>query len=368
METPREVSLPTESETVSPQGSGSEALVRAESGGGPAAERPGKGEILNDLKRFGPDMAIAPLSVDEAFAYCRRLSQKHYENFSVTNLWMPHHLRPHFCSLYAYCRWSDDLADEMGSRARAIHMLDWWRSELELCYQGQASHPVFIALRHTISQFGLPKQPFDDLLSAFVQDQSVTRYATDRELMDYCRRSADPVGRLVLHLANTVSLETIRLSDAICSGLQLANFCQDIAVDAGRDRIYWPLARLRAAAISESDVLLGRHGPHWNDALHAWVDSARELLVSGAPLVQFGPRWFARSIQLFLRGGVTILDNIAAQGYDVWNQSITVTKSQKLRCMLDACLRPRGLKWLSTLPPNRTLLAIPPKATDRPEA
>jgi squalene synthase HpnC len=367
METPREVSPPTESETVACPGPGSGPKGFAKSGLGPPAARQGIGQILEDLKRFGPGINLPPMAVDEAFAYCRNLSLKHYENFSVTNLWMPRHLHPHFCSIYAYCRWSDDLADEMGSRTTATHMLAWWQSELDRCYQGRASHPVFIALRHTISQFALPKQPFDDLLSAFVQDQSVTRYATDRQLMDYCRRSADPVGRLVLHLANTVSPETVRLSDAICSGLQLANFCQDIAVDAGRDRIYWPLARLHSASITESDLLQGLHGPHWNEALHAWVDSARELLISGAPLVQFGPRWFARSIQLFLRGGLTILDNIAAQSFDVWHHSITVSQTQKLRCMLDACLRPRGLRWLP--PPSRSaLLATSTKAIDRPQA
>ena len=161
---------------------------------GAAAERPGKGLVLADLDRFGPDSTIPAMAVDEAFAYCQKLARKHYENFSVTNLWLPRSIQPHFCSIYAYCRWSDDLADETGSTDRASSLLQWWQSELDDCFRDRVRHPVFIALRKTISEFDLPKDPFDDLLSAFIQDQSVIRYRETTPLLDYCARSANPVG------------------------------------------------------------------------------------------------------------------------------------------------------------------------------
>lgn len=309
---------------------------------GAAAERPGKGLVLADLDRFGPDSAIPAMAVDEAFAYCQKLARKHYENFSVTSLWLPRSVQPHFCSIYAYCRWSDDLADETGSTDRASSLLRWWQSELDDCFRDQVRHPVFIALRKTISEFELPKDPFNDLLSAFIQDQSVTRYRDVTTLLDYCTRSANPVGRLVLHLARCVTPETVRWSDSICTGLQLANFCQDIPVDARRGRIYLPTSLLNQHGLSEDDVLASSVQSQLANCVESLASQARLMLTSGAPLVGQGPSWFARSIQLFVRGGLTILDNIASQKHDVWSTPVTVSRSQKIRLLVDACFRPRS--------------------------
>jgi len=309
---------------------------------GAAAERPGKGLVLADLDRFGPDSTIPVMAVDEAFAYCQKLTRKHYENFSVTNLWLPRNIHPHFCSIYAYCRWSDDLADETGSTDRASSLLRWWQTQLDNGFQGQARHPVFIALRKTIAEFNLPKAPFDDLLSAFIQDQLVTRFQDTKTLLDYCKRSANPVGRLVLHLARCVTPKTLGLSDSICTGLQLANFCQDVPVDARRGRIYLPTSLLEQHGLTERDVLENRYQIQLAKCVESVASQAREELVSGAPLVGYGPSWFARSIQLFLRGGLTILSNIDARHHDVWSTPIIVSRSQKIRLLVDACLRPRS--------------------------
>ncbi|MFN9987409.1 MAG: squalene synthase HpnC [Pirellula sp.] len=321
---------------------------------GTAAERPGKGLVLADLDRFGPDSEIPAMAVDEAFAYCQKLARKHYENFSVTNLWLPRSVQPHFCSIYAYCRWSDDLADETGSTDRASSLLRWWQSELDDCFRDRARHPVFIALRKTISEFDLPKDPFSDLLAAFIQDQSVTRYRDMTTLLDYCTRSANPVGRLVLHLARCATPETVRWSDSICTGLQLANFCQDVPVDARRGRIYLPTSLLEQHGLSDHDVLANRCQPQLASCVESLASQARSMLASGAPLVGQGPSWFARSIQLFVRGGLTILENIAAHHYDVWSAPITVSRSQKIRLLVDACFRPRS-QSLATKPTARAL-------------
>ena len=167
-------------------------------------------------------------TLEEARAYCRTLAQSHYENFHVATWFLPKALRPHFHSIYAYCRISDDLGDEVGDTAVALALLDLWGRELDACYEGHARHPVFVALTETIRECSIPKEPFADLLTAFRQDQTVTRYESMRDVLGYCRYSANPVGRLVLYACREVNQENFRLSDATCSALQLANFWQDV--------------------------------------------------------------------------------------------------------------------------------------------
>ena len=196
------------------------------------------------LKQWGPEATYGPPSLAQAEKYCSDLATSHYENFHVVSWLLPRHLRQHFYNIYAYCRWSDDLADETGSTVESTRLLQWWEGELNRAYAGTATHPVFVALRSTMEKFQLPQQPFADLLSAFRQDQVKLRYRTDEELLDYCQRSANPVGRLLLALAEASTPENIAWSDSICSGLQIANFCQDIALDARKNRIYIPETRL----------------------------------------------------------------------------------------------------------------------------
>ncbi len=194
----------------------------------------------SDLDRYGPQTTSGPLSLRQSRRYCRRLASRHYENFTVASRLLPRGLRQHFCNVYAYCRWADDLADELGDPEQSLAALDWWESQLRRCYQGQAEHPVFVALAETIHRFDIPIEPFVDLLTAFRQDQRVTRYETVERVLEYCRYSANPVGRLVLYVGQCHTSDRLPLSDAICTGLQLANFCQDVASDWDRGRVYLP--------------------------------------------------------------------------------------------------------------------------------
>jgi phytoene/squalene synthetase len=175
--------------------------------------------FLDDLRRYGPG-ASCHVSRDEATAYCAKLTATHYENFSVVTFLTPRQHRAAFRSIYAFCRWSDDLGDEIGDAARSLELLGWWRGELQLLYQGKARHPVMIALGETISRYGIPIDPFEALISAFEQDQSVSDYDTYEQLIDYCNRSANPVGHLVLHVAGAFTPENAALADATCTALQ----------------------------------------------------------------------------------------------------------------------------------------------------
>lgn len=280
-------------------------------------------------ERAGP---VPAASLAESRAYCRRLAQSHYENFAVASWLLPRHLRPHFYHIYAYCRWSDDLADETASDVSAA-LLDWWEGELRACYAGQARHPVFVALRETIREFEIPSEPFHDLLSAFRQDQQVGRYETFDDLLAYCRRSANPVGRLVLHLGRAHDEERVRLSDAICTGLQLANFCQDVAEDWQRGRVYIPLEECRRFGYAEADFAAGRADRHFQELLSFQVERAADWLRSGLPLTDCLPRALAGDIWLIAQGGLRILDRIRAVEFDVWRRRPKVTRRDQFQLL-----------------------------------
>lgn len=279
-------------------------------------------------------------SLAESRDYCRRLARSHYENFAVTTWLLPRHLRPHFYHIYAYCRWSDDLADETGSQKLSADLLNWWEGELRACYAGQARHPVFVALRETIRHFEIPPEPFHDLLSAFRQDQQVSRYETFDDLLDYCRRSANPVGRLVLFLGRADDEDRGRLSDAICTGLQLANFCQDVAEDWRRGRVYIPLEECRRFGYSESDFAVACADRRFKELLAIQVDRAEAWLRSGLPLADCLPRALAGDIWLIAQGGLRILDRIRAVDFDVWRRRPKVTRRDQFQ-LLAGCLARR---------------------------
>lgn len=196
---------------------------------------------IEQLNTYGPEHCET-LSVEQARVWCRRLALGRYENFSVLSCLVPTHLRDDFAAVYAFCRWADDLGDEIGDRQRALELLAWWRRELQQCFAGEPRHPVFIALHPTIQTHNLPIQPFDDLIRAFEMDQTATRYETWDQLIGYCRLSADPVGRLVLMVCGEARDESLfSLSDAVCTALQLTNHWQDVKRDIlDRDRIYIP--------------------------------------------------------------------------------------------------------------------------------
>ena len=278
---------------------------------------------------------VAP-TLDEARAWCRRLAESHYENFHVASWFLPPALRSHFHSIYAYCRVSDDLGDEVGSTASALALLNLWGRELDACYQGHARHPVFVALAETIRACSIPKQPFADLLVAFRQDQTVTRFETMRDVLAYCHYSANPVGRLVLYACGEQSEEHFRLSDLTCSALQLANFWQDVRVDFGKNRIYIPLEDMRRFGVGEETIASGIATPEFRALLRHEVDYARALFFEGLPLIGKVNRDLALDLDLFSRGGLEILRAIERQDYDVLSRRPAITKRTKLGLALRA--------------------------------
>jgi squalene synthase HpnC len=291
-----------------------------------------------------PEYAIpekAP-SIVEAEQYCRRLAHTHYENFSVATWFLPKRLRQHFCNVYAYCRISDDLGDEVGDPQASLRLLDEWELELSACYAASPRHPVFVALANTVREFDIPKQPFSDLLTAFRQDQTVTRYRTFEDVVGYCQYSANPVGRLVLYLCGYRDAERQHLSDFTCTALQLANFWQDVTVDYAKGRIYLPLEDMTAYGVSENDLTERRNTPAFCKMMQFEVQRARDWFRQGLPLVRRVDRELAVDIELFSRGGQEILNAIERQHFKVLGQRPAISKSRKLALVARAALG----KWL----------------------
>jgi squalene synthase HpnC len=288
-----------------------------------------------DLELYGPQAKLSkPPSQWRSRRYCRRLARQHYENFTVASWLLPRGLRQHFCNVYSYCRWADDLADETGDQKRSLALLDWWERELRQCYCGKFRHPVFVAMAQTIKKFDIPLDPFLDLLVAFRQDQRVRRYEDVGHLLEYCRYSANPVGRLVLYLGGCHTTDRAALADDICTGLQLANFCQDVANDWDRGRIYLPLADCRRFGYDEAMFARRECNEAFRRLLAAEVDQAEGYLRRGLPLVAIMPPELKLDIALFVRGGLAILGAIRRQQFDVWSQRPVVSKKEKLRLVL----------------------------------
>jgi squalene synthase HpnC len=281
--------------------------------------------------------ATAP-SLEEARAYCERLAKSHYENFSVATWFLPRRLRQHFCNVYAYCRISDDLGDEVGDPQQSLELLDQWEAELNACYAGAPRHPVFVALAETVKTCGIPKHEFSDLLIAFRQDQTVTRFETFDDILAYCHYSANPVGHLVLYLCGYSDVERQQLSDCTCTALQLANFWQDVFVDYGKGRIYLPLEDLRRFGVTGEDIAQRRATPQFVAMMKFEVERARDWFARGLPLVKMVNRELAIDLELFSRGGQEILDAIEHQGFDVLKARPEISKSRKLMLVLRAAM------------------------------
>ncbi len=275
-------------------------------------------------------------TLEEARTWCRKLAETHYENFHVASWFLPRRLRPHFHAIYAYCRVSDDLGDEVGNPEASLAILDLWGAELDACYRGEARHPVFVALAETIRVCDIPKEPFADLLTAFRQDQTVTRFPTMVEVLGYCRYSANPVGRIVLYACGYRDAERFALSDQTCSALQLANFWQDVRVDYAKGRIYFPLDDMVRFGIDESTIAEGRFTPQFRELMRHEVDYARTMFLEGLPLIGMVDRELALDLDLFSRGGLEILRAIERQDYDVLRARPSISKSRKAALLLRA--------------------------------
>lgn len=261
--------------------------------------------------------------------YCTQLAVTHYENFSVASMLLPRRLLRPFHTIYAYCRWADDLADETGGGPEALALLRWWREQLDTCYDGTPRHPVMVALQRTIRQFDIPRKPFEDLLFAFEQDQMVKRYGTFEQLCSYCQNSANPVGHLVLYLCEAYDADRAKLSDHICTALQLANFWQDVARDFDLGRVYIPLEDRQRFGYPDDDLDARRFTPAFADLMAFEVERTRDLFYRGFPLIERMPADLQGDIELFVQGGLGILGKIEHQNCDVWTKRPSLSKWEK---------------------------------------
>jgi len=278
-------------------------------------------------------------SIPEAEAYTRWLATHHYENFHVVSFLLPKRLHQDFYTIYSFCRWADDLGDEIGDKQESLRLLAWWREQLEEMYRGKATHPVFVALRGAVDRHAIEKKPFADLIRAFIQDQTVSRYQNYEELFEYCRYSANPVGLLVLQLCGYTDPERRRLSDATCTALQLANFWQDVTVDLEKDRIYIPLDVLQRHGSGVEEVFARKATPAFRAAMREVVDRAQELFEQGLPLTETVDRRLSLDPDLFSRGGMRVLGKIRERHYDVLSGRPAISRGERVRLLFGAMAR-----------------------------
>ncbi len=277
-------------------------------------------------------------TLEEAKAWCRNLATTHYENFHVATWFLPKRVRPHFESVYAFCRVSDDLGDEVADSQTALRLLGQWSAMLDECYDapGRSRHPVFVALHETITKCDLPRSLFHDLVSAFKQDQTKTRFGSIAELEEYSQNSANPVGRLVLLVSGYRAEPIALLSDKICTALQLANFWQDVVEDWERGRRYLPGDLMHQFGVTDDDLAARRGTPAFRNLMEYLVTDTREMLREGGAISGMVDRELATTLDLFRKGGESILDAIAAQGYDTLKSRPEVSKVRKARLLVGA--------------------------------
>lgn len=284
-----------------------------------------------------PAIALQPphhaTDVKSAYEYCAKLAASHYENFTITSWLMPRELRPSMHAIYAYARMADDFADE----EHDLGKLDQWERELDLCYAGTPHHPVFVALADTVRRYDIPREPFADLLVAFRSDVNFRGFDTlDEILTSYTRYSANPVGRLVLYLFGYRDAERQHLSDLVCSGLQLANFWQDVAIDLEKNRIYFPREDMRKFGITPEDLDQHIATPAFIALMRHEVGIARAMLRQGAELHRRVDRRLSRDLIMFAGGGLAILRAIERVSYDVFTRRPRLNKLDYLRVGLGA--------------------------------
>ena len=282
------------------------------------------------------DEAGQPYSLERAFAYCERMARGHYENFPVASRFVPARLRPYVWAIYAFARSADDFADETRYAGRRAEALAYWEEQLHRCYHGEAEHPVFVALRETIDQCNIPIQPLQAMLTAFDMDLRINRYATFEQLSTYCAHSAHPVGRLVLYVFDYRDPALHNYSDDLCTGLQLANFWQDVGVDLAKDRIYLPEEDRKHFGVTDEMLFARLCTPQFKDLMRYEVARARALFERGRPLIDKVGSDLGFELAMIWRGGTTILDKIDSVGYDVFRRRPTLNAADKARMVARA--------------------------------
>jgi squalene synthase HpnC len=282
--------------------------------------------------------ALSPVrDIEQAQLFCRRLARSHYENFIVVSVLLPKRLRQDFCNVYAFCRTADDLGDEIHDPLVATQQLENLRELTRNCFAGQTDTALFMALAGTIAKHQIPIEPFLDLIDAFEQDQRVTRYETFEELMNYCRRSANPVGRIVLYLCGCRDPRAGAFSDLTCSALQLANFWQDVRRDLIElDRVYLPAGQMRQYGVTEQQLRDGRCDQNYRDLIKAQVDRTEAMFDAGSELLPLLDPSVRGHIALFGKGGRAILQSIRDRDYDTLSARPELSGWQKSRLLLSA--------------------------------
>ena len=281
----------------------------------------------------------AGTSIRKAFEYCENITRSHYENFPVASLFIPKERRPFICSIYAFARTADDIADEGSLTAEdRLRRLDEWQGKLDDCFAGNAEHPIFIALAETVARTGIPRDPLADLLTAFRLDVTKNRFDAFTELLHYCEFSANPVGKLVLYIFGDARARTIDLSNHICTGLQLANFWQDVSVDRSKGRIYIPLEDFCRFGYTESDLAHNVADDRFRRLIQFQVGRTREFFMKGKPLVTEVVRDLRCELALTVKGGLEILTKIEQSGYDVLTNRPRFSLFDKLSMILTAVL------------------------------
>ncbi len=285
-------------------------------------------------------------TIDQAFAECERYTKSRVENFAVGSLLIKRPLRRHFYSIYAFCRGVDDIGDE--AEGDRIELLAKWESELDLCYRGTPTKTCFIALQHTIIEFGIERDPFKRLIEANLRDQFINRYPDYPSLLDYCEHSANPVGHLVLSLMGIKDLESRCLSDYTCTALQLTNFYQDVTRDYKIGRIYLPQDELRRFGVDESEIAGGIVSDRFRRLMKFQVDRARRMFESGYPLIEKLPSRAKLEFAMFNAAGLAVLDKIEAQGMDTLSSRPTLSRAKMSQIIFR--ILARGVFGINPLP------------------
>lgn len=285
--------------------------------------------------------------IRSSYRYCEKITKEHYENFPVASLLLPREKRKYIYSIYAFARAADDFADELnieGGKEKRLVLLDEWKQKLDDCYNGKAYSPIFIALMNTVEKCEIPKEPLGNLLKAFKQDVVKNRYNDFNEVLEYCKNSANPIGRVVLMIFGIKEDELFKLSDNICTALQLTNFWQDVSVDLEKDRIYIPVHDMSGFNVTEGQLLNKKADENFKNLMKNLIERTSKIFAEGKELIQRTStdeklKKMKKELKLTWFGGNLILSKIKEIDYDVLNNRPKITFFNKLNLITKTFLK-----------------------------